>query len=148
MVTMSRVSGAAARLPEGERKALAVRALTGSESITELADEIGVSPKFVYTQTHRAGAALDAAFATAANDCARKEAVRSQALARDVQTLSQWLGHDVLSLAGPKVAVRQELFNFVAAELQQREREDVRRIRPMRVAPHNQRRGSVSTVFG
>ena len=68
MMTMNRVSGAAARLPEGERKALAVRALTGSESITELADEIGVSRKFVYTQTHRAGAALDAAFATAAND--------------------------------------------------------------------------------
>ena len=68
MMTMNRVSGAAARLPEGERKALAVRALRGLESITELADEIGVSRKFVYTQTHRAGAALDAAFATAAND--------------------------------------------------------------------------------
>ena len=68
MMTMNRVSGAAARLPEAERKALAVRALRGLESITELADEIGVSRKFVYTQTHRAGAVLDAAFATAAND--------------------------------------------------------------------------------
>ena len=37
-------------------------------SITELADEIGVSRKFVCTQAHRVGAALDAAFATAAND--------------------------------------------------------------------------------
>ena len=63
-MSMNRVSGAAARLPEAERKALAVRALRGLESITELADEIGVSRKFVYTQTHRAGAA----FATAAND--------------------------------------------------------------------------------
>ena len=60
---------------------------------------------------------------------------------RDVRTLSQWLGHDVLSLAGPEVAVRQEMFDFVAAELHQREHEDedVRRIRPMRVALHNQR---------
>ena len=45
-----------------------VRALRGLESITELADEIGVSRKLVYTQTYRAGAELDAAFATAAND--------------------------------------------------------------------------------
>ena len=67
-MSMNRSGGAAARLPEGERKALAVRALTGSESITELADELGVIRKFMYTQTHRAGAALDEAFATAAND--------------------------------------------------------------------------------
>ena len=72
-------------------------------------------------------------------ELARKGAARSQALARDVRTLSQWLGHDVLSLAGPEVAVRQEMFDFVAAELHQREHEDVRRIRPMRVALHNQR---------
>ena len=48
-------------------------------------------------------------------DLARKEVARSQALARDVRTLSQWLGHDVLSLAEPEVAVRQEMFDFVAA---------------------------------
>ena len=67
-MNMNRSVGAAAKQAEGERKALAVLALAGSESITELADELGVSRKFVYTQTHRAGAALDEAFATAAND--------------------------------------------------------------------------------
>ena len=72
-------------------------------------------------------------------DRARKEATRSQALARDVCTLSHWLGHDVLSLAGPEVAVRQAMFDFVAAELHERRHEDVRRMGPMRVAPHNQR---------
>ena len=72
-------------------------------------------------------------------DRARKEAARSQALARDVRTLSHWLGHDVLSLAGPGVGVRQEMFDFVAAELHRREHEDVRRIRPMRVALQSQR---------
>ena len=56
MMNMNRVRGAAARLLEGGRKALAVRVLTGSESITELADEIGVSRNFVDPQTHRAGA--------------------------------------------------------------------------------------------
>ena len=66
-------------------------------------------------------------------------ACKEAALARDVRTLSQWLGHDVLSLGGPEVVVRQEMFNFVTAELHRREHEDVCRIRPMRVALHNQR---------
>jgi hypothetical protein len=56
-----------------------------------------------------------------------------------MRTLSQWLGHDVLSLAGPEVAARQELYDFIATEVQLREHEDVRRIRPMRVALQNQR---------
>ena len=42
-MNMNRVSGAAEKLLEGERKALAVRVLTGLESITDLADELGVS---------------------------------------------------------------------------------------------------------
>jgi len=42
--------------------------LAGSESITELATEHGVSRKFVYEQAHRANVALDAAFPTATND--------------------------------------------------------------------------------
>ena len=58
-----------------------------------------------------------------------------------MRTLSQWLGHDVLSLTGPDVAVRQEMFDFAAAELHGREHADVRRIRPMRVALQNQRDG-------
>src|SRR3954465_7975151 len=65
-MTMNR-SGGAAKLPE-ERKALAVRALAGSESVTALADEEGVSRKFVYAQAGLASAALDGAFPSAAND--------------------------------------------------------------------------------
>jgi len=40
---------------------------------------------------------------------------------RDVKTLIQWLSHDVLSLAGPPLADRQELFDFIVAELKLRE---------------------------
>ena len=47
MMNMNRSVGAAAKLAEGQRKALAVLALAGSESITELADVLGVSRKFV-----------------------------------------------------------------------------------------------------
>jgi hypothetical protein len=60
-------------------------------------------------------------------------------LARDVRTLVHWLGHDVLALAGPDLATRRELFDFVVAELTAREPEDARRIRPVRVALRNQR---------
>jgi hypothetical protein len=51
--------------------ALALRGLTGSESVTGLAAELGVSRKFVYAQTELASVALDEAFALAANDCSR-----------------------------------------------------------------------------
>jgi hypothetical protein len=47
--------------------------------------------------------------------------------------------HDILALAGPALTTRQELFDFVDAELARREPEGVRRIRPLRVALQNQR---------
>jgi len=50
-----------------------------------------------------------------------------------------WLRHDVLVLAGPDLATRQELFDFIVAELAAREPEDARRLRPVRVALQNQR---------
>jgi hypothetical protein len=62
--------GAAARLPERERKDLAIHALAGSETVTHLAARHGVSRKFVYQQTHKARAALDDAFASATPDSA------------------------------------------------------------------------------
>ena len=60
-------------------------------------------------------------------------------LAQDVKTLLGWFSHDVLALAGPPLAVRQELFDFIVAELQQREDERYPTIRKLRTALHNQR---------
>jgi len=71
-----------------------------------------------------------------ARDCAPD---RGSCLARDIRTLTQWLSHDVLALAGPTLATRQVLFDFIVAELALREPEDARRIRPVRVALQNQR---------
>ncbi|MBV9194534.1 MAG: hypothetical protein JO168_10365 [Solirubrobacterales bacterium] len=65
---MDRGVGAAARLPEGDRKDLAIQALAGSETVSDLAARHGVSRKFVYQQTHKARAALDGAFLSAAPD--------------------------------------------------------------------------------
>jgi hypothetical protein len=64
---------------------------------------------------------------------------KAHCLARDIRTLIQWLSHDVLALAGPMLATRQVLFDFVVEELSYRELEDARRIRPLRVALQNQR---------
>ena len=58
--------GAAARLPGRERKGLAIQALARSETVSDLAVRHGVSRKFVYRQTHKAGAALDEVFSPAA----------------------------------------------------------------------------------
>jgi hypothetical protein len=72
-------------------------------------------------------------------ELARQTEVQALQLARDVRMLTQWLSHDVLALAGPVLATRQILFDFIVAELAQREPEDARRIRPVRVALQNQR---------
>jgi len=63
---MDRYVGAAARLPESGRKDLAVQVLAQSATVSDLAARHGVSRKFVYQQTHKAVAALDDAFLSAA----------------------------------------------------------------------------------
>jgi len=70
---------------------------------------------------------------------ARQAEAQAHELARDIRTLTQWLRYDVLALAGPVLATRQMLFDFIVAELAAREPEDTRRIRPVRVALQNQR---------
>jgi hypothetical protein len=60
-------------------------------------------------------------------------------LTRNIRTLTQWLWHDVLALAGSALATRQALFDFLVEELARREPADARRIRPVRVALQNQR---------
>ena len=69
-----------------------------------------------------------------AMELARQTETQAHGLARDIRTLTQWLSHDVLALAGPALATRQVLFDFIVEELAGREPKDVRRIRPLRVA--------------
>ena len=61
------------------------------------------------------------------------------ARAQDVKILCQWFSHDVLALAGPDLAERQELFDLIEAELQQRAGKQYPTIRKLRKALHNQR---------
>ena len=66
------------------------------------------------------------------------------ARASEVKILCQWFAHDVLTLAGPSLAVRQELFEFIKTELQQREGKQYPTLRKLRKALHNQRVGEAS----
>ena len=59
--------------------------------------------------------------------------------AQDVKILCQWFSHDVMALADPNLAVRQELFDFIVIELQQRAGKQYPTIRKLRKALHNQR---------
>ena len=63
----------------------------------------------------------------------------AHALASDIRTLTTWLAHDILALAGPDLQIRKDLFDFIVAEFGRRESDDPRRIRPVRVALQNQR---------
>ena len=70
---------------------------------------------------------------------ARQASAQSAHLANDIKTLTGWLRQDVLELAGPALATRLELFDFVTAELRAREHLDKKRIGKVRVALQNQR---------
>jgi hypothetical protein len=70
---------------------------------------------------------------------ARLVQIQASILSKDVKTLTQWLRRDVLELAGPSLAIRLELFDFVADELRSREHLDKKRIGKVRVSLQNQR---------
>ena len=65
---------------------------------------------------------------------ARQTEEQTCQLATDVKTLVHWLAHDILALAGPVLAERLALFDFIVAELRHREHLDPPRIRPVRTA--------------
>ena len=70
---------------------------------------------------------------------ARQAELRAVALAADVRTLADWMRKDILSLSGPSLAVRRELFDFVVRELSRREGLCPHRIGPVRRALERQR---------
>lgn len=63
---------------------------------------------------------------------ARRAEAQTVGLAEDIRILADWMRNDILSLAGPDLADRRELFDFIVAELCRCEAFDQRRIRPVR----------------
>ena len=64
---------------------------------------------------------------------ARKAENKAVPLAEDIRILTDWIEQDILSLAGPDRKTRGELFDFVVAQLSQREALCVHRIQKVRV---------------
>src|SRR5580700_6274436 len=87
---MDRCVGAAARLPESDRKDLAVQALARSATVSDLSIRHGVSRKFVYQQTNKARHALDDAFLSPATD---------DTVLFEIQVTKRWLRQVVVALA-------------------------------------------------
>lgn len=69
---------------------------------------------------------------------ARQRQTQAIAVADQVRTLAQWLQEDILAFAGPEVATRQALYEFVIDALALLERCE-RRIQPLRQRLANQR---------
>jgi hypothetical protein len=69
---------------------------------------------------------------------ARQAEARALALADDVATLCCWLRWDILAVAGPDYPSRQQLLDFVVAQLRQREPHCPHRIGPVRSMLENQ----------
>lgn len=70
---------------------------------------------------------------------ARVQAEAAVALADDVAVLERWLREDLLTVAGPALAERRQLVDFLVAELRLREAQCPHRIAPLRTLLANQR---------
>ena len=70
---------------------------------------------------------------------ARRAQAQAVELAEDISLLSHWLQQDILSQAGPDLASRRELFDFVLEELAKREPLCPHRIEPVRRLLQRQR---------
>lgn len=70
---------------------------------------------------------------------ARQEESRAVRLAADVSLLVSWLRDDVLSVCGPDVATRRELFDFLIVELERLVPQCVHRLAPVIRALRHQR---------
>lgn len=70
---------------------------------------------------------------------ARQEELRAVRLAADVSLLVSWLRDDVLSVSGPDVATRRDLFDFLIVELERLAPQCVHRLAPVIRALRHQR---------
>jgi hypothetical protein len=83
---------------------------------------------------HRQGRALSQRLARA-----RVREASALRLADEVHTLTHWMQHDILALAGPDASTRQTLYDFVMERLQALETLDAQHLRPVRQSMVNPR---------
>lgn len=89
--------------------------------------------KMVRAKNRRKGQKFSKALAIA-----RQTEEKASRLAQEIRILSDWMRDDVLCLAGPDLATRRELFDFIVEQLEKRELL-TKKIRPVRRMLQNQR---------
>jgi hypothetical protein len=77
---------------------------------------------------------------------ARPVEAQAVALAEDVALLVRWLREDILTVAGPDLATRRALYDFVVTELRAREAQCPQRLQPVRTLLENQREALLAFV--
>ncbi|MDO8944309.1 MAG: hypothetical protein Q7U75_14105 [Desulfobacterales bacterium] len=77
---------------------------------------------------------------------ARREERKATAMAADVRVLTEWMGQDVLALAGGPLAEREELYDFVVTELEHYQADCPHRIGPVVRMLRNQRTNLLAFV--
>ena len=70
---------------------------------------------------------------------ARREEQRALTLAADVRVLTEWMEQDVLAVAGPPLAEREELYDFILTELERYQDDCPQRFKPLLRLLRNQR---------
>lgn len=62
---------------------------------------------------------------------ARREEQRALTMAADVRILTEWMERDVLAVAGPPLAQREELYDFLLTELERYQDDCPQRLKPL-----------------
>jgi hypothetical protein len=70
---------------------------------------------------------------------ARREEQRALTMATEVRILTEWMAQDVLAVAGPPLAEREELYDFILTELQRYQGDCPHRFKPLLRWLRNQR---------
>lgn len=99
-----------------------------------IAQRDALEQQMEHAKQHRQGRTLSQGLARA-----RAREASALRLADEVHTLTHWMQHDILALAGPDAPTRQVLYNFVMERLQALEALDAERLRPVRRTLVNQR---------
>jgi hypothetical protein len=84
-----------------------------TNTLSRLAEGATSRRKMLQTKLARAGQRHTDDELAAQLALARHTEAQAIGLARDIRTLIQWLSHDVLALAGPALATRQMLYDFI-----------------------------------
>jgi hypothetical protein len=77
---------------------------------------------------------------------ARRQEQRAVTMAAEVRILTEWMEQDVLAVAGPPLAEREELYDFILAELERYQGDCPPRFKPLLRLLRNQRPGLLAFV--